>query len=421
MFVHARVVPTHHTMIPAFTCPDGVRFVQSYRPEDAELPVDIDIADMDFDGDGEITDELRLNCADRDFMSQERNWSVTSLVHGNRTVKLILSPTASKLNHKVLHPYLFRRVRKIESLDYLASMLGAPSDWLQKYEQLVAECKSVYARFKRLVDLPDSALETEIHEAFSELVLYVASALGIDVFCSRDEKVIVGGILVRPEYDLRSETDANFVNDENEYVLGSEVKSHKAFGFGEVWYRGCRGVQIFSSLYALNCPTFLVTQRQWKIFIEDSSRRSVLTFPYNEDPKLAPYKAGSLMKPMGTTFIKALSICILAKSQSSSSSATSVSSKCASVITPESTVVPERSWNSVEKASSKKKVAKQVQKIHFPSFISGYRDGMPIYSHVRIVPQMEVSQIEEMERLKAFSCAPPASQAGDRQNLEMRL
>jgi hypothetical protein len=374
---------------PSFLCPNGFRFVRSCTSDYAEP------TEKDEDSDCE-EDEVRLDHADCDFDFQEKNWTIQDQAwqekNSGKTVKLIMFPTGSMLDHRVLHPYLYRRVKRIGTLDSLAETLGAPSDWLRKYEKLVAGSPSVILRFKRLVNLPNTAMEIDVREAFSEVVLFTATSLGVDLFCRKQTKVVVGGIMVRPEYDVRSKTDAIFVDIDGKYALASEVKRHTAFGLGQMWYRGCRGVRVFSSLYAFNAPTFLLTQKHWKIFVEDSSRCTVLTFPFNDDPALAPYVAASLLKPMGTTLLKALCICILARSPDSPPSSPSKQSErpsLESIVTPESKFVPERQWGSVAK-ELENKVTRDNVKIPFPSFVSGYDHGRPTYSYVRIIPEEEV-------------------------------
>ena len=76
---------------------------------------------------------------------------------------------------------------------------------------------------------------------------------------------------------------------------------------------GSRGIQILSCLYAFNCPTFLFSYRRWKLFVENEERNTVLMFPFNNDSDHSPHVNSSLLHEMGSTFLKAIVICILSK------------------------------------------------------------------------------------------------------------
>ena len=80
-----------------------------------------------------------------------------------------------------------------------------------------------------------------------------------------------------------------------------------------MWYHGSRGIQVLSALYAFNAPTFLFTQKQWKLFVENKERNAVLTYPYNDDVNHTPHVNSSLVYPMGTTFLKTIVICLLSR------------------------------------------------------------------------------------------------------------
>ena len=80
-----------------------------------------------------------------------------------------------------------------------------------------------------------------------------------------------------------------------------------------MWYHCSRGIQLLSALYAFNCPTFLFTQRQWKLFVENTDRNAVLTFPYNDYPGHTPLVNSSVGQPMRTTFLKTIVIFLLSR------------------------------------------------------------------------------------------------------------
>lgn len=77
-----------------------------------------------------------------------------------------------------------------------------------------------------------------------------------------------------------------------------------------MWYHGS---QALSALYAFSCPTFLFTQRQWKLFLENGDRNAILTFPYDDNDNHTPHVNSSLVQPMGKTFLKTIAICLLSR------------------------------------------------------------------------------------------------------------
>ena len=71
-----------------------------------------------------------------------------------------------------------------------------------------------------------------------------------------ETKIIIGGILAKYEYDLRSQTDVHFTNSIGVNLLATEVKTRQTLVEGDMWYRNSRGVQSLSALYAFNSPVF---------------------------------------------------------------------------------------------------------------------------------------------------------------------
>jgi hypothetical protein len=219
-----------------------------------------------------------------------------------------------------------------------------------------------------------------------------------------ETSIIVGGILARYEYDLRSKCDPHFLNTNGNHLIASEAKTHRTFGEGEMWYHASRGIQVLSALYAFNCPTFLFTQKQWKLFVENKDRNAVLTFPYNNNADHTPHVNSSLVKPMGTTFLKAIVICLLSKRPSlsklvESMKARSIRESSRVMETPQGTSVKPKYFDSSEKprrqsARLQKSTAPNYREKQ-PSFVSGYVNGQPVYKFVRVLPQEEVSKIED--------------------------
>jgi hypothetical protein len=145
--------------------------------------------------------------------------------------------------------------------------LDTPDYWEVRYNQVVGDWRLIRI-LNRFGSFPDETPESTIQWQFGGLVSNIAYALDIDLVSGSETKIIVGGILARYQYDLRSKTDPHFLNTSGLNLIASEAKTHRTFGLGEMWYHGSRGIQILSALYAFNCPTFLFTQRQWKLFVE---------------------------------------------------------------------------------------------------------------------------------------------------------
>ena len=109
---------------------------------------------------------------------------------------------------------------------------------------------------------------------------------------------------------------------------------------------------------------------------------------------------------MGTTFLKAIVICLLSKRGSLVESMKAVPIEESSQVmeTPKKAILkpkyfdtsekPQRHSARLQKSSGSNYGKKQ------PSFVSGYIDGQPLYSTVRVLPQEVVSRIEDEITLK---------------------
>ena len=309
---------TSPSKCPIYYVPGGIRDVRVYTT---------DIA-VDAEGDSatsETSDEEPSPTVDVESLCLEHNSNIVdakaksfkiSQNYNNKRgeyVYLIESPTASHISHKLLHPSLYRNIKNVGSLDALAQMINAPEIWNEIYEIKVARDKTLIKRLHDFQALAKNAQETYIQGRLTDLILSVAHCLGFPVRTCLDRNIIVGGILAREQYDIRGLADPYYENFDGDHVLATETKTEESFGERHMWYHKSRATQIFSSLFALHCPTFLVTPKQWKLFVESPDRDSILTFPYNKNPSYAPHLASTLVHPTGNTFLKALTICIMAK------------------------------------------------------------------------------------------------------------
>ena len=185
--------------------------------------------------------------------------------------------------------------------------------------------------------------------------------------------IIVGGILARYEHDLRCKTGLYLRDhDDGSNLVALEIKKNESFPLGEKWYHRSRGFQVLSTIYALNCPTFLLTPKHWKLFVENKERNGILTFPFGDDSKLSPHLNSNLMCPMDETFLKAIIICMLSRCVISDHSKTNA--------------------NANESSPIQVSVPRPEVKVH--------EKGSPIYNTVRIATPEIVKSIEAEITLK---------------------
>jgi hypothetical protein len=247
--------------------------------------------------------------------------------------------------------------------------------------------------------LPINSSESDIQTQFIGLVSSISLLLRAVLSGFSEKKLIVGGILARYEYDIRSQCDPFFTNAQKIPLLASEVKTHRTFGEGDMWYHSSRGIQVLSALYTFNCPTFLLTQKQWKLFVENDERDAVFTFPYNDEASFTPHVNSSLVHPIGKIFLKAIVICILSERPSLVQPLKEISLAVPTRIdTPKKGEIIRESNFTTDKKPQKQ--SEQIQSssgtgMRQPSFVSGYIDGQPIYSTIRVLPEEDVSRIED--------------------------
>ena len=231
-------------------------------------------------------------------------------------VQYVEKPTASHINYKSLHPNLYQNLSKIADVNQLAQLLGAPANWQAKYNDSVLTSSDVWMAFNDLLALANSEGEHSMQATFSAVVFGIANSLKVHLRENRETKLVVGGILACSEYDIRSQTDPYFINNDDETVLASEVKTSRTFGHGH-WFHGSRSTQVFTALFPRRAPTVLLNQKQWKLFVENENRTAVFTFPFEEDdpddPGRCPFLKSTLVRMMGTTLVRVICICVLAK------------------------------------------------------------------------------------------------------------
>ena len=160
---------------------------------------------------------------------------------------MIRKPTASNLSHRLLNPFIYRNIQTAGTLNDLAILLDTPDDWEVRYNQVVADGR-IIRKLNRFSALADDAAESDIQYSFIGIVQAISDRLDMDLDTSSETKIIVGGILARYQYDLRSKTDPHFLNTGGLNLIASEAKTHRTFVPGEMWYHSSRGIQVLSAL-----------------------------------------------------------------------------------------------------------------------------------------------------------------------------
>jgi hypothetical protein len=176
-------------------------------------------------------------------------------------VTRITRPAASRFafinycfRHRLLHPAIYRTVGGVNSLDELASQLGAPADWEAKFFEMWKPAH--HLELSRFATENPNQLEQDSESYFQYFCDIASTYLGIqDHARTRDHtKVICGGFLAEEKYDYISVTDKAVKFSLWRYIIGSEAKRKKMFPLGSIWYSGSKGVQVYAALYSLNCP-----------------------------------------------------------------------------------------------------------------------------------------------------------------------
>jgi hypothetical protein len=200
-------------------------------------------------------------------------------------------------------------VLPISDVDAFAELIAAlpnsalPSDWRQRVETVLTNSR-VSRFFKRFTDLPGGTIESTIEHHFISCMAILSDALDVPLVPGSRISYGVGGLLAHPYYAYRGITDLAFLDSRGEYRFVTEFKTTVTFPTDHTWYHGSRGAQTFGAIYATNqrLPVFLLTQVQWKLFIESPDRQSILTIP-------SGYLIGDTN---ARAFVELLAICILA-------------------------------------------------------------------------------------------------------------
>ena len=399
-------------MEPTFATGDGRRSIRIYSdfalPQQEEETATSD-EDLHTGMEGlrfDETDEARLARNQQYFEEHVGYFTIVSQesIAGNgRQIQTILNPTLSKMSSSCLHPNLYTNIQPIHLLSQMAHILGTDSSWEEKFTNSVACSPAVLAAFRALCTCEDN--EPTIHSRLSILVHVISLALGIALLPRSEIELAIGGMLVREEFDMCGKSDPHFENSDGKPVLGTEAKTNLSFPSGRFWHRECRASQILGCMFAHSCPVVLVTPVQFKFFFESDERDTVFTFPADQNPAASRFLNASLMGAMGRDFIKGICICLLSsRAACAQDDATDVGAQW-TMKTPKIRKPLGRLENSAEKASKNRDDKKSgpqkaipAAQVRAPTFLSGYHDGRPVYTKIRVASDEAAHAIWQLKR-----------------------
>lgn len=315
---------------------------------------------------------------------------------------LMRNPTTSQImDHRVLHPALFCQIQKLDSLDQLAQMVGAPSDWEAKYEQLIPGNETIQEYFTDFRNLPESAPENVVQSAFYNLffsIRYYTKSFGQYM---QGKPCVVGGLLASEEYDILTES-GYIVYLGEEPVLATEIASTRSFNAITRWYQDSQTVRLFNMLYTHACPTLLFNQKVWKFFVENQDRTQVLSFPFDNCTHLSRHANSCMVEKMGPTFLKTIFICMLTPVTFIRRLSLIAPSFSKSLIDfSDSDLSESESDNESSEISSIVSEPRECTLCSSPSFISGLdENGNSIRTYIRVYSKEKVSKILKRMRAK---------------------
>jgi hypothetical protein len=342
----------------------------------------------------EIHDEQRLSGHQRYLAENLPGWILSPQSRfdiSGRQVQLVTNPTLSKISHRCLHPALYTdNVHPVTTLEEMARLLGTDPSWEIVYNKYVEGNIHVMNSFRQLRALGNS--EVTIRLRFAHLVTVMSVYLNINLTPIGERIAVVGGMLVRPKFDISGRIDPSFHNANNQPVLGSEIKTESTFPAGAFWHRAQRASQTFAALYSLGSPIVLFTPQHFKFFFENEERDRVYTFPADQDPEASRFLNASLMGAMGRDFLKAITITLLSSRALCADEHVKPDVEASSSVkTPNSRKPLRTPENSAEKASTSTGAQRVSQtrahpsaKARAPKFVSGYHEGKPVYTEIRV-------------------------------------
>ena len=348
-----------------------------------------------------IENYIQINTGD------PKQWSSRDS-HYNPVNQTIIQPTASNTKTpQWLNPFLYRSMTPISSLDDLAIKLSTPDNWLERFQE-ISQISAVRNSLNNFCNLATATLENQIEPRFNNLVITTANALDVLIDTSSQEKIIVGGILAKSELDIRGNSDPLFIDSASKarrrYLLASEIKRATMYSKGHKWYNGTRGLQTLMALFNCNCPTILLTQEHFCLFLESEDRREIFKFPSSSQYGIdTDYRHHStISSDTRVDLLQVLVICLLSERNKdleiddllekvtiSSSTFTPVKEHKAEPLVPPSST--QQLKGKPESSRSSDRIGNQRN----ASYLSGYVDGVAVYTEIRVYDEDQIARIEK--------------------------
>ncbi|KAI3646211.1 hypothetical protein MP228_009139 [Amoeboaphelidium protococcarum] len=336
--------------------------------------------------------------ANRAFLDDERaRWEmVDSTLYNSNDFKIVKKPTASQMHHLVLNPYLQRGLQSIATIDDLANLVGAPSNWSEICDQKVMDDVAVDLIYRDFVGLDESTSEIIVESMFESLVVRIGSCLGIIIYHRPQSPFIVGGILARSQYDIRGRSDTIFQDRSQNFILATECKKASAFVADKLWHHGSRGIQTLSTMYRTGCPTILFSQKAFKLFVENESRNSVFSWPVSSGQDTTgsvPFSLDMVAASYSVDVFDGLD--------------STLRKAGAEQMTPvKNSVFTSKDAQTGEQVGKKRKLGgdeewKLVRSARLravtPKFISGFADELPVYTTIRVGSDDLIQQMAALD------------------------
>ncbi|KAJ3404086.1 hypothetical protein HDV05_007363 [Chytridiales sp. JEL 0842] len=369
--------------------------------------LDPDVSQLE---DTTINMNQRLQDHRKALAAEMTSWEVRTLTAAPHE-KLVVKPTASLMDHNVLHPAVYSYLKPVGETS------SAPSDWADRFNQ--AFTSLVAQLFRKLRSLPPGTTsEAAIQAQFIGAVTHLGGMLGIGVIANIERKTIVGGYLAQSDLNVKGNTDPSFATLNDNPLLASEIKTAQSFPLNSIWYRKSRCVQTLSALYGLGAPVLLFTQQHWKLFVESSDRKSIHTYPFSENSAVSDHVNSATMAIMDdVNFAKVIAICLMAGAEREKELQNLQENMEALTLSP--TQTPQKApatklgLMSAQRDPSRRSArlalsaAKDVFRpnaddavydMPMPAFLSGFdSEGNPVYTAIRVMSDEEIKEIEREE------------------------
>lgn len=291
-------------------CPDIVSSCSSEPFEDNVSVKSTDAIAAHGEAEGAL---LRYERNTKYFYAEVHGWDIKD--YGLDKL-VVVRPTASRTNHFHIHPSLYTNIRPLRTIDDVAMFLGFPCNWEEEYNIFYSSnMDGLNEYLNDLRNLDDNALENDVKISFTALVSRLsASQYCVNVTYREQESIMISGMLMNPNLYCRSQRDTAIFSIRDKIpVIATEIKRYKSYNGSDVWYRGSRGVQTLMALFSYVCPTFLLTQRIYKLFIENPERNLIYTFPYGDDSSKSNHENSCFMNPVGRDLIKLIYLLLSAR------------------------------------------------------------------------------------------------------------